>query len=79
MAKDDCSAEEIKSCIRGSHNLFEISNTLCFNKKIVKGNGIWNGLRSVTLFSLNLKIFIILFGGPGGCYKYIRAELKISA
>lgn len=53
--------------------------SLCFNKKIVKGNGIWNGLRSVTLFSLNLKIFIILFGGPGGCYKYIRAELKISA
>lgn len=53
--------------------------SLCFNKKIVKGNGIWNGLRSVTLFSLNPKIFVILFGGPGGCYKYIRAELKISA
>ena len=79
MAKDECSAEEIKSCLRGSHNLFEISSTLSFNKKIVNGNEIWNRLRSVTLFSLSLKIFIILFGGPEGCYKYITAELKISA
>lgn len=79
MAKDECSAEEIKSCVRGSHTLLEISNTLSFNKKIVKGNKIWNGLRSVTLFSLSLKIFIILFGGPDGCHKCITAELKISA
>lgn len=53
--------------------------SLSFNKKTVKGNKIWNGLRSVTLFSLSLKIFIILFGGPDGCYKCITAELKISA
>ena len=53
--------------------------SLCFNKKTVKGNEIWNGFRSVTLFSLSLKIFIILSGGPEGCYKYITAELKISA
>lgn len=49
MAKDECIAEEIKSCVRGSHTLFEISNTLSFNKRLLRG--IRSGMDSGLLLS----------------------------